>query len=140
MEKHQYICQYCGKEYTPKRRRIQKFCCRSCKNNEYNFKKKNNLFVKSEIEKSENKPNQIEKISWAGIGNAAIGILIFNVLKNFFMRPENKPATRRDLEDVYRKHNARYHPITNGTTRFDGAKQFYDLQTQKIVYITKKLS
>jgi hydrogenase maturation factor HypF (carbamoyltransferase family) len=137
MEKYYYFCHYCGKEYVPKRRRIQKYCCKSCKNNEYNLKKKNNLIVKTELQKDVKNSIQIEKISIAGVGNAFLGTLAVNVASNLFTSEGNKPATKNDIKNLSSILKNRYHQIKNIPDRNDGAVAFYDFETQTYVYLRK---
>lgn len=133
MDKFLYQCQYCGKEYKPNRRHKQIFCSNSCRTNSHIRNKKLKQQIPSNSVET-NKSNQIEKISWAGIGNAAAGAFIANKANNFLTRPENKTVTRKDLKDLISTLKGRYFPIKNAPNRADGAKPFYDIQTQTYVY------
>jgi hydrogenase maturation factor HypF (carbamoyltransferase family) len=135
MEKYYYFCHYCGKEYIPKRRRIQKYCCKSCKNNEYNLKKKNNLIVKTEFQKDVKNSVQIEKMSIAGVGNTVVGTLAANLVSNLLTSEGNKPATKNDIKNLTSIIKNRYHPIKNIPNRNDGAVAFYDFEKQIFVYL-----
>lgn len=133
MDKYLYKCQYCGIEYKPNRRRVQKYCCTSCKNNSYNLNKKNNLIVKSEKEIELKKSLQIEKMSWAGFGNAAAGTIAVNLATNIFTKEENKPATKKDLMILENKLKQRYFIVKNLAPKADGSIPYFDIQTNTIV-------
>jgi hypothetical protein len=134
MDKYLYTCQYCGKEYKPNRRYKQRFCSNSCRVNSHNRNSKKNLIVKTDTETEIKKPVKIEAMSWSGVGNAAAGALAVNMVSNLLTKNENKPATKKDLENLKNSLKARYQPILNMPFRFDGAKPFYDLKTQNIIY------
>jgi hypothetical protein len=135
MDKYHYNCQYCGKEYIPKRRRVQKYCCTSCKNNSHFLKKGKKLIVASEGEITQEKPLQIEKMSWAGFGNAAAGTIAVNVATNLFTSEENKPATKKDLMNLENKLKQRYFIVKNIAPKPDGSVTYFDIQTNTIVAI-----
>ena len=134
-----YICEYCSNNFTPKRRGIQRFCRSSCRASAHNKNKKQSLSVPAtETKKDTNNPIQIEKTSWAGIKNATAGALladgIIHGVKTIFINEEDKPATKKDLADLAKTLKGRYFPIKNAPIRADGAKPFYDIQTQTYVY------
>lgn len=135
MEKYLYTCQYCGKEYKPNRRRKQRFCSNSCRTNAFNLKNKNNSVQKTENKGIENKPQKVEKMSWAGVGNAAAGTLAVNVLAGLLTSDENKPATKKDINQLIAFIKQRYLPVLNLPLRYDGAKPHFDMQTNSIIYI-----
>lgn len=136
MENYLYTCQYCSKEYKPNRRQKQKYCSNSCRTRAFLIRKLKGLNLSS----TENK-NIVEKksesMSWAGIGNAATGALAVNIATSFLTKEENKPATKKDIKEVKNLLMTRYHSIKNVPNRPDGARAFYDLQTQSIVYLKK---
>jgi Fe-S-cluster-containing dehydrogenase component len=133
MENYLYICQYCSKEYKPNRRKKQKYCSNSCRTRAFAIRKISGLNVPSiEIKKPEK--TSIEKMSLAGVGNAAVGTLAVNIATSLFIREENKPATKKDLQEVKELLLTRYHPILNMPSKSNGAKPFYDLETQQIIY------
>lgn len=134
MENYLYQCQYCGKEYKPNRRHKQIFCSNSCRTNSHIRNKKLKLQIPSNNTAEVNKPNQIEKMSISGVGNAAAGAFIAKEVKDFFTRPENRTATRKDINELITTLKGRYFPIKNGPIREDGAKPYYDIQTQSYVY------
>ena len=104
MEERNYICQYCKKEYIPKRRRVQKFCSNSCRVGSHqlkNRKLKNGLIKKGSNQISEK--TKIDKMSIAGVGNAAVGSLAADAVKTIFTKEENKPLTKRDLKELFLK-------------------------------------
>lgn len=135
MEKYLYTCQYCGKEYKPNRRRKQRFCSNSCRTNAFNLKNKNNSVQKTENKGIENKPQKVEKMSWAGVGNAAAGTLAVNAISSLLTKEENKPATKKDINQLIAFIRQRYLPVNNLPLRYDGAKPHFDMQTNSIIYI-----
>ena len=133
MDNYLYKCHYCGIEYLPKRRNKQKYCCNSCRVNAFNIRNKAKSNQKLETV-SEEKQNTTEKINMAGIGNAAIANVGTELVKNLFMKEENKPATKGDLLGILSKIQSRYLPVKNIPQRSDGAKPFYDTGTETVVY------
>ena len=82
METHQYICNYCQKEFVPTRRRVQKYCSDSCRSGAFNLRKqalsktKNQLVAtKNQLVATDKKPakTKVEEMSLSGVGNAAVG-------------------------------------------------------------------
>lgn len=137
MEEQMYKCNFCGIYYTPKRRFIQRFCSDSCRSLNH-IKNKNQKEPSFPINATKtNNPVQIDKMSIAAVGNAAVGALAVNIATSLFTKEENKPATKKDLREVKNLLMTRYHSIKNGPIRVDGARPFYDLQTQSIVYLKK---
>lgn len=138
MENYFYTCQYCRKEYKPKRRKVQKYCCNSCRTRAFVLK---NLKGLSLVKSDPKKPDQIkiDKMSLAGVGNSIAGNLIAKGIeqaaKTIFVKEEDKPATKKDVTNLLKALNDRYQPISNMPNRFDGAKPFYDYETQTIIYL-----
>lgn len=102
MENRKYTCNYCKKEYIPKRRRIQKFCSSSCRVNSHNLKKKNtskDLLLPNKKELT--KKQKVEAMSFAGVGNAAVGALAADAIKSLLTNEDSKPATKADLKKKY---------------------------------------
>lgn len=139
MDTFLYKCQYCGKEYKPNRRYKQKFCSASCRANSFNRNKKPKLALMPNKEIN-TKPLQIEKMSWSGAGNAAAGTLAVNLATKLFTSQENKPATKGDLKNLLTTLKQRHQPIKGIPLRSDGAKPFYDMQTQTIVYLDNSMN
>lgn len=137
MDNYLYSCQYCGKEYIPNRRYKQKFCCNSCRTNNHKRNKKNNLLVKSEQATENNKPLQVEKMSLAGVGNAAAGTLAINLVTKLLTPESQKPVTKMDLKNLINTLQVRYHPVLNMQPNLYGNKAFYDLETKTVVYLNK---
>ena len=137
MENYLYICAYCGKQYKPKRRRKQKYCSNSCRTNAFNAKKKNSL-AKPETNKPENQLQKIDKMSWAGVGNAAAGTLAVNALSSLRNREENKPVTKKDFKEIKDLLIKRYHPISNMRPDAYGNQPYFDLETKSVVYLKKE--
>ena len=137
MDNYLYKCQYCGKEFRPNRRNKQKFCSNSCRVGEFNLKKEKGLGLPvNEVDKKA--ALKIEKMSIAGVGNAAAGTLAVNAITSLFTKEENKPATKGDMKDLLANLKQRYQLVKNIANRPDGAKPFYDSNTQEIVYLKIK--
>lgn len=142
-ENYMYICDYCKIEYVPKRRRVQKFCSNSCRSKNDRLQK---IISKENTQLVENTSTKIETMSVAGIGNAAAGTAVVEVVKAIFTKEENKAATKNDLkvlennvatkEDFKKLENriGRYHKILNIKPKLDGRKPFYDMDTNRFVY------
>jgi len=133
MENYLYTCQYCGKEYKPNRRKKQKYCNNSCRTRAYQLR---NPKLGSTVPSVEKTPEsvKIDKMSLAGVGNAVAGTIAGNALTSLFTSEENKPATKRDLQNLINNSKQRYYPILNVPMRLDGAKPFFDLETKKLIY------
>ena len=137
MEKLYYTCQYCKKEFTPRRRKVQKFCSDSCRVSFHRFKnveselKSTNLQIKSE----DQVPNKIkvDQISTAGVANSAIGSGLAELLKNALTPEENKPATKGDILKLAASLN-RYHKIKNLSPNLMGKLPYFDLIQGIVVY------
>lgn len=131
-----YKCHYCGVEYLPKRRNKQKYCCNSCRVNAFNIRKKANSKSNLKVESiNKEKTNKVEKISMAGIGNAAIANAITDFGKAVLINNENKPATKKDLKEFVRSLTSRYYPVKNAPIRNDGTSAYYDSKQKEVVYL-----
>jgi hypothetical protein len=137
MEKQYYSCQYCKNDFTPKRRKVQKFCSDSCRVSFHRFKnvdisvKSTNLQIKSE----DQVPNKIkvDQVSTAGVANAAIGSGIADLLISAFTSEENKPATKGDIAKLASSLK-RYHSIKNLPPNLMGQFPYFDLMQGIVVY------
>lgn len=134
MDKYLYTCQYCGKDYKPKRRKTQKYCSNSCRTRAFNSKKEFGL-AKPEIELKKSDPTKIDKMSLAGIGNAAAGTLAVNALSSLLTKEENKPLTKKDLKELKDLMLQRYHEVLNMEVDHFGQIPFYDMETQTVIYL-----
>ncbi|MFD0976811.1 hypothetical protein [Salinimicrobium gaetbulicola] len=135
MENHLYICEYCSKKYLPRRRHKQRFCSNSCRVNAHNRKRKLLLLSKN---KGLNKPSDHQTkngITWGGIGNAAIANVATEVGKSIFIKEENKPATKGDIQNLANKIGERYILIKNMDARADGAPAYFDTTLKEIVHL-----
>ncbi|MCL9804599.1 hypothetical protein NAT51_03640 [Flavobacterium amniphilum] len=137
MESYLYTCQYCSKEYKPNRRKKQKYCSNSCRVRSFKIRntQTKNLPVKVSQDSEKLK---IEKMSFAGIGNAALGTLAVNLATNLLSNDENKPATKKDLKNLITSLKQRYYPILNIPVRRDGAKAYFDMESKSLVYFKQK--
>ena len=133
MENYLYRCKYCGKDFKPKRRRVQKFCSNSCRTRNHQIIKPNKELRLTQENFVLPKVTKIDKISTAGIGNAAIGSGLVEIAKNLLTDEANKPATKGDLKKIANQLE-RYQLVKNLPFRFDGLRPFFDLETKIIVY------
>ncbi|OIQ30497.1 MAG: hypothetical protein BM564_03785 [Bacteroidetes bacterium MedPE-SWsnd-G2] len=153
METRHYICDYCQKEYLPRRRGIQKYCSNSCRSRGYQIKSKStssNLPVKKETESlvakstSEKKAPaiKVDSMSSAGVGNSTTGTVIGNAAyelgKAIFTPEVNKPATKGDLNKIAQLISNQYLPILNLGPNNLGYFPHYDTKTQKLVYLKNR--
>lgn len=137
MEKEFYNCKYCFKEFEPTRRRAQKFCSNTCRSKAHHAKKsiKNikGITVPENTQNSKPTTNKVEKMSFAGLGNAAAGSLTADGLKHLFTDPKNRPATKADIAEIASKIK-RYHKILNLPPNLQGALPYFDLETKNVIY------
>lgn len=137
MDKYMYQCNYCGNQYKPNRRFKQRFCSNSCRVNSHIKNKKKNVEISCDNKEDTNKPLQIDKISLAGIGNAAVGTLAVNALTSIFTSEENKPATKKDIRNLEAKLSQRYYPVKNLPPQQNGLFPVFDIQSNTLVYLKK---
>lgn len=79
-----------------------------------------------------------QRISMAGIGNAAIANVVTDFTKSVFTREENKPVTKGDLWALMKQQpQQRYLPVHNAPLRNDGTAAFYDTTTKHVLYLKK---
>ncbi|MFC7444783.1 hypothetical protein [Mesoflavibacter profundi] len=132
-----YTCNYCQQDFIPKRRRVQKYCSNSCRSSAYQLRKgnKNNLPVANNT-----KPvtEQNDKMTLAGVGNAAVGSMVAGGLVKLFTNEKNKPATKGDIDLLLQKLGGRYHLVKNLQPNAQGALPYYDLIDGNIVYLNYK--
>jgi len=135
------ICLYCGDDYLPKRRGVQKFCSNSCRSLNWKNKqpiKKSKIAVtlpdngKLEAMRS---PTLPEKMSLAGIGNAAVGAAALEITKNILTPTTNKPATKKDIQDLKIFLKSRYLLVNNIARDIHGSAAYFDVQTANVVYL-----
>jgi hypothetical protein len=131
------ICLHCNDDYTPTRRGVQKFCSKSCKSRYWylkqNFKGK---VEKSITERNDAKQNsKVETMSLAGVGNAAAGVAVVETAKYLLTAPENKPATKKDIQELKALIKGRYLPVNNAEKDAMGRSAFYDVETGNVVFL-----
>ncbi|RYH72132.1 hypothetical protein EVU94_13775 [Flavobacteriaceae bacterium 144Ye] len=132
------FCNYCGKEYVPKRRGVQQFCSNSCRSRNWqiNQKKKQHLLVKNEQETSKMaKISQSNKLTAAGIGNAAIGTAAVDLTKHLLTPEHKRNATKEDIRKLSSlMKGQRYFPVNNLPNDTFGKRPFYDIETGNIIH------
>lgn len=106
METRTYECHYCKKEYIPKRRGVQKFCSNGCRVRAHQLKNKklNNSIAKEEADIKQEKI-KVEQMSFAGVGNAAVAMVIVNTITSLMTKFENKQAAKQDIVQLNLKLN-----------------------------------
>jgi hypothetical protein len=126
METRLYECEYCKIEFLPARRKVQKFCSNSCRSKSHHQKtKKGNKLTTLNLEAKPTKTS-IDKMSFAGVGNAAVGNLAVEAIKSIFISEENKPATKKDIQNLVDKFQ-RYRRIHNMQPNCNGQLPYFDL-------------
>lgn len=137
MENRSYICQYCKKEYVPKRRGVQKFCSPSCRVSDHRLKKANpttkSITVQQKNKETVSGKVKVEQVSAAGVTNAVLGSAIVEVGKNIFIAEENKPATKADILKLAASLK-RYHKIKNLPPNLQGQVPYFDIEKGEVVY------
>lgn len=91
-------------------------------------------FPKNVLLPKPEKSNKPERISAAGVGNAALVPLAVDAAKAIFTLEDNKSATKGDLKRLTAEINGRYHLVKNMPARYDGALAYFDMQTQCVEY------
>ena len=136
MEKGNYICELCNKEYEPTKRGVQRFCFSKCrkKYNYYLKKNKSNLLVipkTTTLVQSEKQKNKIEEMSLQGVGNSFLGGLMANFVteigKNLF--------TPKEFNEQVNATNQRYIPVLNMPKGFRNSTPYFDLEKQHLIYV-----
>lgn len=139
MEKHLYICEYCSKKYLPRRRYKQKFCSNSCRVNSHNRYKKLRLNRATKDLKAPPEKKHKDDITWGGIGNATIANIATEMGKSLFIKEENKPATKGDIQTLMNVSHQRYLLVNNAPKGKNGTSAYYDTQTKTVVYLQNQL-
>lgn len=138
MEKKHYSCQYCKKDFIPKRRKVQKFCCASCRVSSHRFKNVDVAIKSAEVKikdtKQESGKIKIEQVSLPGVVNATIGAGLAEIAKNTFTREQNKPATKGDIAKLA-TNLKRYHRIHNLPANVTGQFPYFDIFSGIVVYL-----
>lgn len=130
------ICLHCNDDYIPTRRGVQKFCSKSCKSRYWYLKQNYTKEVtKGTIEnKIVNSNAKVDKMSLAGVGNAAAGVAAVEVVKSIFTTQDNKPATKKDIQELKALITGRYLLVNNMDSDAFGRSPFYDVNTGNVVY------
>lgn len=135
------ICNQCGEEYVPRRRGVQKFCSNSCRSRHW-LLKQNRIKVPTIIDKQKNqlpdvkRESKKEEMSFAGFGNAAAGVVAVEIVKVLFTPEQNKPATKKDIEELKAMINGgRYFPVNNVSLDGFGRSPYYDVKTGNIIFL-----
>lgn len=134
MDKYLYTCSNCGKDYIPKRRRVQKYCSNSCRTKAYLLRNHKIGLGLANSKNEESTPTKIDKMSWAGVGNAAAGTAAVKLAEYLFVPEANKPATKNDLKNLEAKIFKRYYPVKNVPQNSSGKSPYFDIQQCCILY------
>ncbi|MFY9241676.1 MAG: hypothetical protein WAO74_01470 [Polaribacter sp.] len=140
METRTYECQYCRKDYVPKRRGVQKFCSNSCRVRSHQLKNKKPKGTEVTTgNNTKTDKTKIEEMSIAGVANSLGGNLAAQGLISLFTKEENKPATKGDLLKLAASLK-RYHQVKNLPPNHLGQIPNFDLYKGEIVYFGLSLS
>ncbi|MAL60199.1 MAG: hypothetical protein CMC14_09135 [Flavobacteriaceae bacterium] len=131
-------CIQCGADYIPRRRGVQKFCSNTCRSRHWQLKqempkKKKKKALKKK--KHSSQKNRKEKISFAGISNAAIGHTAVDLIKNIATPESKKPATKGDINELKSLIKGNLLPIKNMENDAFGKSPFYDVTNQLVVFL-----
>ena len=152
METEFYTCEFCQSKFKPTRRKSQKFCSATCRSKNHHHKNKvkiesitvpTNEQCNTEVLESTilSDKTKIEKVSIAGVGNAALGTLVADgtkaVVKHLFGSAQNDPATKGDIQELKNLLNKRYFPVKNLKPDAWGDFPYFDMVTSTIVYLSK---
>ena len=132
MDRYTYNCNYCGVEYTPRRRRVQKYCSNSCRVNAFKQRQVKNQNLPT-VKKTDSVGAQ-DKMSWGGVGNAAAGSLAVNLVSSLLTKEENKPATKGDIKKLLYGSSNKDILIKNVPPRVDGARAYFNTIQQILIY------
>ena len=130
-----YICEYCYKEYIPKRRGVQKYCSNSCRSNACRIRNSKDSKVKSVRTVNETSVKAKEQMSMSGVGNAVAGTILANTIKTVFTKENNKVATKDDLKQLTERLLGRYHLVKNMYPNEKGDYPYFDLVENIVVYM-----
>ncbi|WP_458626000.1 hypothetical protein [Winogradskyella sp. PC D3.3] len=132
-----YTCEYCYKEFEPKRRRVQKYCSDTCRSKAYHARKTKTLIPieTNNITVPKISNPQKPKMSLGGVGNATAGTLAADAIKSLLTKASNKPATKGDLSQLVEKLNGRYHLVKNMNPNAFGQYPYFDLIEGVVVYL-----
>ena len=135
MENRYYTCQYCKKEFIPKRRRVQKFCSSSCRVSSHRLHKSSTVQQKQQ-EVSE-RIDKKDKIGIHQIGASTLGTMTGKFVYDKLTPLKNRAATKGDLQLLLSelKQTERYYEVKNLPGRIDGAKPFFDIIEREVIYI-----
>ncbi len=131
------ICLHCHDDYIPTRRGVQKFCSKSCKSRYWYLKQnKNSNEIKTKIENAIVEQESLpEKMSWAGVGNAAAGTGVIEAAKRLLTSAENQPATKKDIQEIKEFIKGRYLRVNNSAKDAFGRSPYYDVETGNVVFL-----
>ena len=134
-------CKFCGGDYVPKRRGAQKFCSNSCRSLNWKSNQQIKELKVPDVNSIDEKPVLVqkpsfhEKMSLAGIANAAAGAAVTEIAKNIITPNANKPATKKDIEDLKAFLKSRYFLVKNMNRDIHGRPAYYDMITGNIIHM-----
>ena len=70
--------------------------------------------------------------------NSALGNGLANGIQAVFTKTENKPATKKDIQNLLTQIQERYKPIKNMRPNPDGTMPFYDMVQKMVLYLPVK--
>ena len=75
-----------------------------------------------------------EKMSLAGIGNAAVGTAAVEIAKKILTPNNDRPATKKDIQDLMIFLKSRYLLVNNLKRDIYGRPAYYDIVTGNITH------
>jgi hypothetical protein len=72
-------------------------------------------------------------MSWIGAGNAAAGVAAVHLITAAFTKEENKPATKKDVQNLANKLR-RFERVNNMKPDIFGKLPYFDAASGMIVY------
>jgi len=132
-----YTCDYCFKEFEPKRRRVQKYCSDTCRSKAYHARKTSTKLAapSEQITVPDFSTLPKPKMSLSGVGNATAGTLAADAIKSLLTKTTNKPATKGDLTALIETLHGRYHLVKNMPANEFGQYPYFDLVEGVLVYL-----
>ena len=149
MSTYLYTCDYCHKEFVPTRRKVQRFCCASCRVGAHQKKKrfKNQLSLAKPIQKEDDLSVGIEKeslkqfknkesnhnnsMNLGGVLNAFAGNALYDLGKTIIKSKATTPSNQMIEKSISKK---RYILIKNIPLSEWGETPYFDTVTSELVY------
>lgn len=135
-----YICDYCGDNFIPKRRRVQRFCSNSCRSKNHHYRQSLKLDPKNKVVLVESNTKVTDpkvaknKTALKDISNSFLGTLAAVKAEKILTSDINRPATKKDILEI-KDLLLPYQPILNLPQNSLGQWPYYDIETQTVIYL-----